>query len=59
MQSAFPGTDVNGPTALINSAVKLDSVKMRSTQLNMKFHPWVLKGSDNNMDKLQHIDRYL
>lgn len=58
VQSAFPGTDVNGPTALINSAVKLDSVKMRSTQLNMKFHPSVLKGVDGSKKLLALIKTY-
>ncbi|MFA4836742.1 MAG: pyruvate formate lyase family protein, partial [Dehalococcoidia bacterium] len=41
--SATPGTDRSGPTALLNSAVKvLDPQKYATTLLNMKFHPLVL-----------------
>jgi formate C-acetyltransferase/4-hydroxyphenylacetate decarboxylase large subunit len=42
--SAFPGTDVSGPTALIRSATKVDALPYKSVQLNMKFHPSALKG---------------
>jgi formate C-acetyltransferase/4-hydroxyphenylacetate decarboxylase large subunit len=42
--SAFPGTDVSGPTALIRSATKIDALPYKSVQLNMKFHPSALKG---------------
>ncbi|MFA4837142.1 MAG: pyruvate formate lyase family protein, partial [Dehalococcoidia bacterium] len=38
--SAYPGTDKNGPTALIKSAAKvLDRMKYDGDLLNMKFHP--------------------
>jgi len=37
--SAYPGTDTNGPTALMLSAVRPDAVNMQSHLLNMKFHP--------------------
>jgi pyruvate formate-lyase/glycerol dehydratase family glycyl radical enzyme len=42
--SAFPGTDVSGPTALIRSATKVDALPYKSVQLNVKFHPTALKG---------------
>lgn len=51
--SATPGTDVNGPTAVIKSAVKLiDPVVFGSTHFNMKFHPSALTGAEN-------IDKFL
>ncbi len=42
--SAFPGTDVSGPTALIRSATKIGALPYKSVQLNVKFHPTALKG---------------
>ncbi len=43
--SAYPGTDVKGPTALVKSAARIvDTVKYNSNHLNMKFHPSALKG---------------
>jgi formate C-acetyltransferase len=49
--SAMPGTDVNGPTALVMSAAKSqDSIKYTATHMNMKFPPDQLKtrkGRDN------------
>lgn len=51
--SATPGTDTNGPTALIMSAVKLiDPVVYGSTHFNVKFHPTALQGEEN-------IDKFL
>jgi formate C-acetyltransferase len=42
--SAMPGTDVNGATALINSATKgNDAVKWCATHMNMKLPPEQLK----------------
>ncbi len=38
--SATPGTDTNGPTALVRSAAKvIDTAKFGGNHLNMKFHP--------------------
>ncbi|MEM2867934.1 MAG: pyruvate formate lyase family protein [Candidatus Bathyarchaeia archaeon] len=37
------GTDVNGPTAVIKSALKIDQTRFQSVLLNMKFHPSALK----------------
>ena len=49
--SAMPGTDINGPTALVMSAAKSqDSIKYTATHMNMKFPPDQLKtrkGRDN------------
>lgn len=42
--SAYPGTDVNGPTALIRSACKLHSKNLQSTLFNMKFNPAAIEG---------------
>jgi pyruvate formate-lyase/glycerol dehydratase family glycyl radical enzyme len=49
--SAMPGTDINGPTALVMSAAKSqDAIKYTATHMNMKFPPDQLKtrkGRDN------------
>ncbi|MEM2867943.1 MAG: pyruvate formate lyase family protein [Candidatus Bathyarchaeia archaeon] len=37
------GTDVNGPTAVIKSASKIDQTPYLCTLLNMKFHPSALR----------------
>jgi formate C-acetyltransferase/4-hydroxyphenylacetate decarboxylase large subunit len=42
--SAFPGTDVSGPPALIHSATKINAFPYKSVQLNMKLHPSAFKG---------------
>ncbi|EDS77572.1 HpdB protein [Clostridium botulinum C str. Eklund] len=56
--SATPGTDKNGPIALLNSGVKLDSVKMRSVQLNMKLHPNAIKNVDGSKKLVNLIRTY-
>ena len=52
--SAMPGTDVNGPTALVLSAAKsMDSIKFTATHMNMKLPPDQLKtrkGRENVMN---------
>ena len=58
IQSPFPGTDVNGPLAMLRSAAKLDSVKMRSVQLNMKIHPSAVKGTDGSKKLITLIKKY-
>jgi len=46
--SATPGTDRNGPTALIKSAARvIDTVKFGGNHFNMKFHPSALEGQEN------------
>lgn len=42
--SAFPGTDVNGPTSLIKSATKVHADNLQSTLFNMKFNPSAIEG---------------
>ncbi len=42
--SAFPGTDVNGPTSLIHSATKIHAYNLQSTLFNMKFNPSAIEG---------------
>jgi pyruvate-formate lyase len=57
--SAMPGTDVNGATALIKSAVKgNDSVKWCATHMNMKLPPEQLKtrkGRDSMMNLVRTL----
>ncbi|MCD6303434.1 MAG: formate C-acetyltransferase/glycerol dehydratase family glycyl radical enzyme, partial [Planctomycetes bacterium] len=38
------GADVNGPTAVLNSAAKIDHARTGGTLLNLKFNPQVLAG---------------
>jgi pyruvate-formate lyase len=56
--SAFPGTDLSGPTALIRSATKIDALPYKSVQLNMKFHPTVLKGMKGSKTLLSMIKTF-
>ena len=43
--SAFPGTDLNGPTSLIKSATKVDAKELQSTLFNIKFNPSAIEGT--------------
>jgi formate C-acetyltransferase/4-hydroxyphenylacetate decarboxylase large subunit len=58
IQSPFPGTDVSGPLAMLRSAAKLDSIKMRSVQLNMKIHPTAIKDIDGSLKLISLIKNY-
>ena len=49
--SPCQGADVNGPTAVINSAGKIDQVPLFGTLLNMKFHPSAMK-TDEDLKKV-------
>lgn len=49
--SPCQGADVNGPTAVINSAGKIDQVPLFGTLLNMKFHPSAMK-TDEDLKKI-------
>ena len=50
--SAFPGTDTEGPTALIKSAAPaLDAVKYGSNHFNVRLHPSALEASGGGKDK--------
>ena len=42
--SAYPGTDVSGPTALIHSATKINTEALESTLFNVKFNPSAIAG---------------
>lgn len=54
--SAQQGTDLNGPTALIKSAIKIDQTPYLCTLLNMKFHPNALK-TEQDLKKLAVLIR--
>jgi formate C-acetyltransferase len=57
--SAQPGTDKNGPTALIKSAGKaIDTIKYGGNHFNMKFHPSALQGLEGARKFLQLIKTY-
>ena len=56
--SASPGTDVNGPIALIRSGVKLDPTEFASVQLNMKFHPTAIRGDEGSRNFVVFIHSY-
>lgn len=57
--SAQPGTDKNGPTALVKSAAKaIDNVRYSGNHFNMKFHPTALKGLDGARKFLSLIKTY-
>jgi len=57
--SAQPGTDKNGPTALVKSAAKaIDTVKYSSNHFNMKFHPSALKDAEGARKLLSLIKTY-
>ena len=53
--SPTQGADVNGPTAVVKSAAKIDHSRTGGTLLNMKFNPQVLDGE--GLDKLVHLIR--
>lgn len=58
--SAMPGTDKNGPTALINSATRvMDMEKWGSNHLNMKFLPSVLEGRESARNLLNLVRVYM
>jgi len=54
--SPFPGMDTTGPTAIINSAGKIDQTPLFGTLLNMKFHPSALKNQED-LGKLYSLIR--
>lgn len=56
--SASPGTDTNGPIALLNSGVKLDPTEYRSVQLNMKIHPNAIRGDEGSRNFVDFIKSY-
>lgn len=56
--SAQPGTDTNGPIALIKSGLKLDASEYDSMQLNMKFHPSAIRGEEGSKNFVDFIKSY-
>jgi formate C-acetyltransferase len=52
--SPCPGMDTCGPTAVMNSAGKIDQIPLFGTLFNMKFHPLALKTKDD-MKKLHAL----
>lgn len=56
--SAFPGTDLHGPTAIIRSCCKVDHTEIRGGLLNLKFHPSALKGNNGSKNLLALLKTY-
>ena len=56
--SPCQGVDVKGPTAVINSAGKIDQVPLFGTLLNMKFHPSALKTREDLKKIFTLIETY-
>jgi formate C-acetyltransferase len=54
--SPVQGADRHGPTAVIQSAAKMDQLKTGGALLNMKFSP-SLVGDENGLDKWAHLIR--
>ncbi|MFW9969271.1 MAG: trans-4-hydroxy-L-proline dehydratase [Candidatus Odinarchaeota archaeon] len=54
--SPVQGMDINGPTAVIKSAGKIDHLRTGGTLLNQKFTPQFLS-DENRIDKLAHLIR--
>jgi len=54
--SPVQGADRHGPTAVINSAAKMDHLRTGGTLLNQKFTPQLLEGQ-NGIDQLAHLVR--
>ena len=50
------GADVNGPTAVLKSAAKMDHLKTGGTLLNQKFTPAVVQGEEG-LDNLSNLVR--
>jgi len=52
------GVDVKGPTAVINSASRIDQLPIEGTLFNMKFQPSILKSEDDLRKLLALIRTY-
>ncbi|MDD5095276.1 MAG: glycine radical domain-containing protein, partial [Dehalococcoidia bacterium] len=58
--SATPGTDCNGPTALIKSAAEaMNYAQYSSNIFNLKFHPTVFATNDSRRKVLDLIKTYM
>lgn len=58
-QSPYPGTDLNGPYALLNSACVLDHSDYQNTQLNLKVHPSAIIGNEGCQKLLELLRAYM
>lgn len=56
--SPAQGQDINGPTAVINSAGRIDHTPLYGTLFNMKFHPSALKTKEDLEKFLSFIKTY-
>jgi formate C-acetyltransferase/4-hydroxyphenylacetate decarboxylase large subunit len=56
--SPSPGTDKNGPLAVLNSAAKLDHTRIRGGLHNMKFSPSSLQGVNGSRQLIQLVKTY-
>ncbi|HEY3354447.1 MAG TPA: pyruvate formate lyase family protein [Polyangia bacterium] len=56
--SPFPGTDRNGPTAVVRSSAKVDHTQIRGGLLNLKFHPSALAGASGSRNLLALTKTY-
>ncbi len=56
--SAYPGTDINGPTAVVMSATRVDWAPALCTLFNLKFHPASLKGREGLRNLLSLVKTY-
>lgn len=54
--SPTQGADINGPTAVLKSAAKMDHLVTGGTLLNQKFTPGVISG-DKGLNNMAHIVR--
>jgi formate C-acetyltransferase len=54
--SPMQGQDVNGPTAVLRSALKIDQGPYQATLMNLKFHPTALE-TDADLEKLATLMR--
>lgn len=57
--SAYPGTDRNGPFALLNSAAIWDHSKSQNSQLNIKIHPTAIRGIEGSKKLLDLTRAYM
>lgn len=56
--SPAKGADINGPTAVIKSASKMDHLKTGGTLLNQKFTPSVVEGEEGTNSMLSLVRAY-
>ncbi|WP_428565198.1 MAG: 4-hydroxyphenylacetate decarboxylase large subunit [Solidesulfovibrio sp. DCME] len=57
--SAYPGTDRNGPFALMNSATVWDHSNSQNSQLNIKIHPSAIRGQEGSKKLLDLTRAYM